>query len=510
MPFLQHYGCTPQDVEKRQFMFLNETTLFEKNVDWYAPEKGRLWRYNLHYFDYFRTDRSCISETAIELMIHWIHNNPTGTADAWDPFPTSLRAVNWMKFLDGRDVKTTYADEIVASLYGQMTFLEKNLEYHLLANHLLKNIKALVFAGLFFGDKNGERWLSKGLQLLNREHAEQILPDGGHFERSPMYHAMVLEDCLDLLNAMDGSGRAEFDNTRNRLIAITEKMSHFLAAMCHPDGEIALFNDAALGIEALPSDLIAYYERLTGSSLQRPNNRCVSLPASGYFIMSPARGDRLFVDCGPIGPDYQTGHSHCDTLSIELSLKGKRVIVDSGCYGYEDGPIRQYNRGNEGHNTITIDGENQSEVWGAHRCARRARPIYAKLGRQPDGAFLFEGAHDGYRRLKGSPIHHRRIKWLDDIIHVEDNIEGNNIHTIESRLHIHPSFVVDLHNGEADIRDEKGSLARITTKGNEHIEKTEGWYCPEFGIKQNCTVLRVLREKTPLPYKGGWLIKIAG
>ena len=85
------------------------------------------------------------------------------------------------------------------SLYEQALWLEKNIEYHLLANHYFKNGKALIFAGMYIAGQDAERWLKKGRQIIASELEEQILPDGGHFERSPMYHAMILEDCLDIL-----------------------------------------------------------------------------------------------------------------------------------------------------------------------------------------------------------------------------------------------------------------------------------------------------------------------
>ena len=365
--------------DENTFTFLNLTKRFDPaRFDWASREMGKLWRYNLHYFDYLNEEGRSWESSAF-LIDDWLKNNPQGTPDAWEPFPVSLRIVNWIKLFLTPEAAGKLDENWLKSLYGQALWLEKNIEYHLLANHYFKNGKALTFAGLFFAGEDAGRWLTKGLAILGTELDEQILGDGGHFERSPMYHAMILEDCLDLLNVMGGCGQADVASVREKLADVSGKMSRYLAAMCHPDGGIALFNDAAFGIEAAPAELIAYHERLTGISLPGADDRCISFPESGYFIMAPADGDRLLIDCGPIGPDYQTGHSHCDTLSIELSLKGKRIIVDSGCYEYEDGPLRQYNRGNAGHNTVTIDGENQSEVWASHRCARRARPLYARL-----------------------------------------------------------------------------------------------------------------------------------
>jgi uncharacterized heparinase superfamily protein len=196
-------------------------------------------------------------------------------------------------------------------------------------------------------------------------------------------------------------------------------------------------------------------------------------------------------------------------LSFELSLGGKRVVVDSGCCEYTDGEIRRYIRGNAGHNTLTIDGENQSEVWGAHRCARRAYPLYARLEEQADGTLVFSGAHDGYRRLSGCPTHHRNITWKGTAILVEDRVEGNGRHSMELRLHIHPGFRVDCDGRRAVVRDCDRQVMETTLPGDGRIEVQKGWYCPEFGVRLECPVLSATFRDVPLPFRTGWSMRIA-
>ena len=503
-PFLLRPSIRLSDIEQRRFTFLNQSAVFEDDVRWKVPDKGRLWRYNLHYFDFLFPDRPMAWAHGRQLIEDWIRSNPEGTPDAWDPFPVSLRMVNWIKFLS-----TWQADgdlpEIHASLYRQALFLERHLEFHLLANHLFKNIKALLFAGLYFRGADADRWRRRGFRLLTREIDEQILPDGGHFERSPMYHAMILEDVLDLLNILPRRP-AGYETLRVRLSRAAEKMVVFLQAMSHPDGGISLFNDAALDIEHDAATLERYFSAVTGKSL--PNDcqdRRTAFPDTGYSVMTPAAGDKLIVDCGPVGPDYQPGHAHCDTLSFELSLKGRRVIVDSGCCQYEDGPVRRYNRGNAGHNTVTIDGRNQSEVWGAHRCARRAYPISADLHELEDGTLVFEGAHDGYRRLRVKPVHRRRVHWQQDTIDITDGIEGTGRHTLVSTLHIHPDLEVHTASDGVQVSGSDGPIVRILFKGEHPIVVQKGWYCPEFNRRLECLRLAVAFEAT-LPVSFGWRI----
>ncbi|MBV5329410.1 MAG: hypothetical protein JZU65_17600, partial [Chlorobium sp.] len=203
--------------EENTFTFLNLIKRFEPaSFDWQAGDMGKLWRYNLHYFDYLHADERSI-EGKVFLLGDWITKNPQGTPDAWEPFPVSLRIVNWIKFFLSAEGVVRVEERWLQSLYLQALWLEKNIEYHLLANHYFKNGKALIFAGLFFSGADAERWLNKGLAIISKEIEEQILADGGHFERSPMYHAMILEDCLDLVNIMDGQDIAWVQSLRRRL-----------------------------------------------------------------------------------------------------------------------------------------------------------------------------------------------------------------------------------------------------------------------------------------------------
>ena len=507
-PFLQRPFLREAHITDNRFTFLNQPITFGAAIDWQTPARNRLWRYNLHYFDYLFPDRSLNWDAGCRLMLDWIAANPVGSRDAWDPFPTSLRIVNWIKFISSNtQPNSTVPKPLLGSLHHQVLHLERSLEYHLLANHHFKNIKALLFAALFLKGPDARRWQMLGCRLLGQQIKEQVLDDGGHFERSPMYHAMILEDVLDLLNILQKTETA-FTGLRIELTDAADRMMNFLSAMTHPDGDIALFNDAAVGIEHTAADLTAYYAVVTGQDAPAQiRGSLKAFPDSGYFIMAPSKEDRLIIDCGAIGPDYQPGHAHCDTLSFELSLHGRRVIVDSGCCRYEDSPIRQYNRGNAGHNTVTIDGQNQSEVWAAHRCARRAYPTLEAFGEELDGSLVFKGSHDGYGRLPGRPRHQRTIHWKEKRLKITDRIEGEGRHHILATLHLNPDLDLRIEKGNIIISDDSGALANIRAAGHETIEIVDGWYCPEFNRQLVCKKLAISFEAA-LPAETGWLIEI--
>ena len=182
---------------EKYFSFLNLTRqLSIDSFDWSPENVPRLWRYNLHYFDYLR-EENLSDQYKYSLTKDWVMGNPQNSIPGWEPFTTSLRIVNWIFYFSAIQPRDS---TVVNSLYEQTLWLEKNDERFILANHYFENMKALVFAGCFFSGADAERWRKKGTQELVKQLVEQTLSDGGHYERSPQYHVLMLENYLDLYN----------------------------------------------------------------------------------------------------------------------------------------------------------------------------------------------------------------------------------------------------------------------------------------------------------------------
>ena len=480
--------------------FLNVGKSFDPaRFDWQSAEMSRLWRYNLHYFDYILGADRAVADSG-QLLSSWIAANPRGRGDAWEPYPLSLRVVNWIKLFLRGDFAPHVQREWVHSLHEQAAWLERHLEYHLLANHLLKNGKALLFAGAYLAGADADRWLRKGAGILTAAVSEQLLDDGGHFERSPMYHAIVVEDFLDVLNLLRGSPALAGIMDANMLAGRTRTALEFLADLTYPDGSVAMFNDSVAGV-APPFGTLAQYagEVMDYDAAKRgPALRTIAYGDSGYYGVAEGQ-DRLLIDCGEIGPRYQPGHAHCDTLSYELVLAGRPVVVDSGVHDYEDSPMRRYVRSTAAHNTVRIDGCEQSELWGAFRVARRARPLYARIGRRDAAHVLFEGSHDGFTRLPGSPVHVRRIEYRHGCCTVQDRVTGSGTHRAESFIHLHPDLMAVLDGSSVMVTRHDGEpVARIDVLAADQVDVGTSWHCPEFG-KRLANAVITLTCEGPLP-----------
>lgn len=458
------------------FCFLNEEHSLEDAGGWDNDLVPRLWRYNLHYFDDLNAEGAVKRVQWHHALIErWVLENPPGQGTGWEPYPTSMRIVNWIKWsLNGNEL----APDAIDSLAVQARWLRRRLEIHLLGNHLFANAKALVFAGLYFEGEEAESWLKKGLSLLAREIPEQVLPDGGHFEKSPMYHAILLEDMLDLVN-LHRAYHWETEHGWNETIA---KMRRWLSVMCHPDGEIAFFNDSAVGIAVAPVALEEYARRLGYDAVGCPHEPVINLPESGYVRVA-AGPVCAFLDLAPVGPGYLPGHAHADTLSFELSIGEQRVLVNSGTSEYGEGAERLRQRGTSAHNTLLIDEQDSSEIWAGFRVGRRAR-VTESMTSQTGESIRVWGAHDGYRYLPGSPRHHREWEFTQSELSISDEVEGDGEHRIEILFHVHASCrAVKIDERRISILDTQSVLlCEIATEGIEELEIRSSTYHPEFGL----------------------------
>lgn len=467
---------------KELFRFLNETG--DLSEGWEPSGKSLLWRYNLHYFDDLNASGSDRRRAWHHHLIdRWIRDNPIGQGSGWAPYPTSLRIVNWVKAdLSGLHL----SPRALQSLAIQVRWLRRHLEYHLLGNHLFANAKALLFAGSFFRGREASGWRKKALSILQTELREQFLADGGHLERSPMYHAIGLEDLLDLLNldrAYDETLPVELREQVRRRASLAMR---WLTGMSHPDGLISFFNDAAHGIAPGNRELTRYAVSLGVSPDPGPGSRVFC--DSGYARLENDVGVAI-LDIGKIGPDYLPGHAHADTLSFELSVRGKRFIVNSGTSVYGTGPERLRQRGTAAHSTVEVGGENSSEVWAGFRVARRATPFELRTDVQGD-AITVECSHDGYRRLRKNPVHKRRWSLTQDGLVVADWVTPP-ISAI-ARYHLHPDWRLDVLSENLAIANWRNERIRIRVP-NGRAELVASTYHPEFGVSipSHCLAVHV-------------------
>jgi len=473
----------------RTFRLLNQRRVLKRG-EWEPSGATRLWKYHLHYFDDLNAKGAeKRRKWHRELITCWIRENPPGHGTGWEPYPTSRRIVNWVKyFYHGQRTEPEWLD----SLATQADWLSRRLEWHLLGNHLLANAKALVFAGSYFEGIKAQGWREKGMRVLGEQIPQQILPDGGHEERSPMYQALILEDVLDLmqLGRLCPDLRARTEKWRG----IVEKMLDWLLAMTHPDGGISFFNDAAEGMAGRVSDLTKYAAGMgIRGNKKRGAKAMQNAGGSGYFRLE-AGPATVIGDLAPLGPDHLPAHGHADTLSFEMSLGPRRIFVNAGTSEYGSGAQRQWERGTEAHNTVCIEEKNSSEVWEAFRVGKRAEVISRKV--KSKNAV---GGHNGYTKLNGSHLLRRKWTLQKTFLLVQDDSFGKDSISAKICFIVAPYWKIKiLDKTKAELKSNLSNYtAQIEWSNPFRAEVQKKEIAVEFGKLKKTEILYLTAKKIP-------------
>jgi len=407
-------------VDNKTFVFLNLSYTFKNNIDWNYTKYGKLWTYNLTYFDYLH-QKNMRKEKGLELIYDFILQ-AENHKDALEAFPISLRGINWVKFLTLHQIKDKKIDD---NLYAQYKILMRTLEYHLLGNHLLENGFSLLFAAYYFQDT---KFYTKAKKILVAELPKQILDDGAHFELSPMYHQIMLFRILDCINLVKHNSYQDKELLK-LLETYASLMLGWLKKITYHNGDIPLLNDSAKRIAPTSNELFEYAKSLN------LNMKNIKLTKSGYRKIVKERYECV-VDIGHVGAAYIPGHAHADTFNFELRLEGKPFIVDTGLSTYETNTRRKEERSTTAHNTVEINNTSSSEIWGSFRMADRA---YVKEIKESAHSII--ATHDGYLKKFGI-LHTRAWKFEEKAVVIKDllNKTANGI----ARIHFHPDVTEEM------------------------------------------------------------------
>ena len=319
-------------------------------------------------------------------------------------------------------------------------------------------------------------------------------------------------------------------------------MLAYLDAIVQPGGRLPLLKDTAFDAALQPQDLLAagaiYSEdrklkrqRHSGlypwllfgaNTLSKFNDwtpnadarNFLALRESGHYVLSDdAAGDFLIFDAGKVCPDYLPAHAHADLLSFELCVNGSPVVVDSGIYEYKAGPWRNFCRSTRAHNTVEIDGQNQSEVWSSFRVARRAKPRVLQWSEKGD-AITVCAEHDGYHRLSARVTHRRSIYWQKGLFWlVIDEILGREPVEAANHIHFHPRIRIQkddenqwlLKSGSADLCLSAFGFEQASISQGQETPEKQGWYSERFGVIESNPVLALRRRARP-PFCFGYVI----
>lgn len=468
-----------------RFTLLGETRDLGVPTPWDHPDlmKALLWKTHLHEFG-FAIDLALAARAngdrkardgLFALIRDWVRAEPIGRPGfarvAWNERVVATRLVSWSvagALLELR-AGDPDADWLGREIARHALFLRDNRALDLLANHLFRDCFALAFAQELVG------CVPDGPALFEHEVHEQILADGCHVERSPMYHAVCLADLVEL-RALYG------DRAPAWLREAVRRAAGFLEGVLLGDGDIALLGDGWRG-EVDVAWLLGEAARL-----EEPRVPAHAHAVSG--IATLARGAlRMVARAGAHGPAHQLGHAHADLLSFDLSRGAARIVTDTGTAAYAAGALRSALRATAAHNTIQLDGAELLETWSSFRAGRRGTAVALARGSNEHFEWL-AAAHDGYAWLAGAPRPHRLWLLGADALWIVDVVRGRGRHRIASRLHLHPDAAAE----SLAVASLAGTVRREVAPLHEH-----------FGETRAMTRL-VCETEAALPWAGGFVL----
>lgn len=458
--FLRRFSV--QDLLNDRVCFLHESESFAWDAPWHFEDRSPLWNFNLHYFEFLhpltcrflQTGERAYLDKTVQSIRGWIRQNPRKNGgNGWSAYTISLRLTNWMAYYSTMEkhLEPAFRQELEDSIFEQYGYLSTHLERDILGNHYFENLKALVLCALFFEDRDA---LPVFVREMKKQCREQILADGMHFERSPMYHKIVLEGVLRCAVALREAGQPD-----TQLEEILQAMLNVVYSMEAGLSRIPLFNDSGDNVAKSLDGLLAAAKRYFGMV---PTYRS-EFPEAGYYLFSCGPW-KLLVDAGPVGPSYIPGHAHCDAMSFELFRDGAPILVNCGTYGYQCRQ-RGYFRSTQAHNTVQIAGTEQSELWSAFRVARRSE---TKVLSHSESGICMELTDYRGNRIR------RELRLTEDALLIKDSAPGKELC---SYIHSTRSQPISTNGeavpGEALYAPEYGALQtvqQITVTGTGELE----------------------------------------
>ncbi len=367
-------------------------------------------------------------------------------ADLKSVYSMALHIPNVLIALElfGDAVEDDFREKIYCELYSQYKYISKHQEKHLLANHYFEDLKALVIASyLFKDDKN----LKHYLKAFRKQCDEQILQDGVHYELSLMYQKLILEDVMRIAMLAKQPDFPKCD----WILLLIQRMIDACYSLEKGLGRTPLFNDAGDNVAKTCEQLcLAAKKQFEVTPVLKD-----TFNYSRYYKLYD--GNRaLILDAGKIGVDYQPAHGHCDCLSFELSIDGTPLFVNSGTYEYQ-GDLRKYFRTTRAHNTVEINGHEQSQCWGGFRVSKRISDVKSTY----DDGFI----KGSYKNHLGET--HKRLLTLNGgLLRIEDATIAKKGVSVKSYLHIAPGFKVI----DSTIQDITGRIMCRVNPINADIE----------------------------------------
>lgn len=466
---------------------------------------------------------------AKELVLDWIEKNPLMYSINWGcTMDVGLRAINWIWGLSlcGKDsFDEGFTNKVSGSLYQHGWFIYRNFEGHCFRsnnNHYYSDLAGLLhIAALFKGDEQADEWYGYALHEFYRETRTQILPSGMDYEGSTNYHRLVLEILLTTLIMLKRTGEDIPSDIWFRCEQMFDTTYHLLM----PNGEMPIVGDQDNG-RCLPwgaDGLNDYrylmsvgaflfgrddfkvagngfnvycaifggektYDHFMAIEMPMDKRQSMSIRDAGFVLMRHSR-DYLLFNCDNQGlyRDSNTtlSHTHSDWFSFVLCADGIPFIIDPGTHVYSsDALSRNIFRGTAMHNTIVIDGQNQSEVYEKKLWdMRRKGRVELLRWKSDDKKDEIACCHNGY----GNVMHQRGVMYdkAEEMWVIDDLLTGEGEHCYEAHFHLDDGVIIT-HGEKSCLLEKSGKRLQFTFDSDSvfKVEIKETFLSKSYGLKE--------------------------
>jgi Heparinase II/III-like protein/Heparinase II/III N-terminus len=490
---------------------------------------------------YRLTGQESFLRELVEQWYHWQRNNEYPIGINWaSSLEVAFRSLSWLWLLHLLQDPTVHLERFFSDLRQSLCLNARHIERYMSTyfspnTHLLGEAVALFFIGILCPEHpRSRRWREEGWQIVLEQAEQQVRADGMHFEQSLYYHAYAtdfflhasilakrngveapasfhhsLEQMLDALFRLgqsgvvpqfgDDDGGRLFDPHRNRAEHLLDPLATGAVLFRRPDFKVVAREIREETIWLLGISAAQIFEALDVQPIKISSS---ALDASGIHVCanSDPLPQQLVIDAGPQGAG-RAGHGHADALSVQLSIGGRRLLVDPGTFCYvSDKGERGWFRGTAAHNTLRVDNCDQAEPSGPFGWRQLPR-VEIERWTTGDTFDLFAASHTGYLRL-AHPVQHKRYVfhlkshfWL-----VRDVISGIGSHQLDLYWHIGPHLALSEVDSALLVTDGERPLLGIVRDITSLWEKeiTSGRYSAVYGIQEPSAVLHFSTER-PLP-----------
>ena len=442
---------------------------------WLPDNANPDWIQTVHGFDWLRGLKAvggdAARRSARNLVLDWLSHYKRWDPVVWQPDLIGWRLASWISlhdfFLSSADDR--FRTQIFESMLKQSRYLGRILPGHIRGARLITALKGQIYACLAL--PNSQSRLFNALTILADELPRQILPDGGHIERNPTTHALVLRHLIDIRAALRAAGFAVPDIVQHSI----HVMAPMLRLYRHGDGKLAIFNGSEEGDTA-------WYDVLLNQS-HAGNRTAISAPHTGYERLQQGRSV-LLIDTGAPPPPGYDALAHAAPLAFELSIGRERLIVNCGHAGQpvRNNPLTGALRTTAAHSALVMNDTNAVELRNDGGIGRHPRQMPMQYHPDTTGK-RFSVAHDGYQS-NFQTVHTREV-FLGSS---GEDISGTDIltapagHPFHIRFHLHPDVKASITgNGAAVLlRTRSGAGWRFRSPGAT-IQLEDSLYLPNSG-----------------------------